>query len=132
MVVGTPEKVTEHPTSHTGRYLKQVLEQHPPEVLWQVEWRFEGGLGGVGEGRGRTGSGLGGCLIGSGFLCGIGRDQNEIDEPKAHKTMRGFAAECSRIAEGLRDLGRCCLLLPQKTETLKAQIDNVNFNAKSA
>ena len=21
------------PTSHTGRYLKQVLEQHPPEVV---------------------------------------------------------------------------------------------------
>jgi len=25
--------VAEHPTSHTGRYLKQVLEQHPPEVV---------------------------------------------------------------------------------------------------
>mgnify|MGYP003859114499 FL=1 len=33
VVVGTPETVAEHPTSHTGRYLKQVLEQHPPEVL---------------------------------------------------------------------------------------------------
>jgi excinuclease ABC subunit A len=25
--------VAEHPTSHTGRYLKQVLEQHPPAPL---------------------------------------------------------------------------------------------------
>jgi len=25
--------VAEHPTSHTGRYLKQVLKQHPPEVV---------------------------------------------------------------------------------------------------
>ena len=33
VVVGTPETVAEHPTSHTGRYLKQVLEQHPPEVV---------------------------------------------------------------------------------------------------
>ena len=33
MVRGTPETVAEHPTSHTGRYLKQVLEQHPPEVV---------------------------------------------------------------------------------------------------
>ena len=33
VVVGNPETVAEHPTSHTGRYLKQVLEQHPPEVL---------------------------------------------------------------------------------------------------
>ncbi|MCT0224295.1 excinuclease ABC subunit UvrA [Synechococcus sp. CS-1328] len=30
VVCGTPEEVAEHPTSHTGRYLKQVLEQHPP------------------------------------------------------------------------------------------------------
>jgi excinuclease ABC subunit A len=30
---GTPEEVAEHPTSHTGRYLKQVLEQHPPVVV---------------------------------------------------------------------------------------------------
>ncbi len=30
---GTPEEVADHPTSHTGRYLKQVLEQHPPEVV---------------------------------------------------------------------------------------------------
>jgi excinuclease ABC subunit A len=33
VVTGTPEEVAEHPTSHTGRYLKQVLEQHPPEVV---------------------------------------------------------------------------------------------------
>jgi len=33
VVVGTPETVAEHPTSHTGRYLKQVLQQHPLEVL---------------------------------------------------------------------------------------------------
>ena len=33
VVVGTPETVAEHPTSHTGSYLKQVLEHHPPEVL---------------------------------------------------------------------------------------------------
>ena len=30
---GMPEQVAEHPTIHTGRYLKEVLEQHPPEVL---------------------------------------------------------------------------------------------------
>jgi len=30
VVTGTPEEVAAHPTSHTGRYLKQVLEQHPP------------------------------------------------------------------------------------------------------
>jgi excinuclease ABC subunit A len=33
VVVGTPETVAEHPTSHTGRYLGQVLEQHPPEPV---------------------------------------------------------------------------------------------------
>jgi len=33
VVVGTPETVAEHPTSHTGRYLKQVLKQHPPEAV---------------------------------------------------------------------------------------------------
>ena len=33
VVCGTPEEVAEHPTSHTGRYLRQVLEQHPPEVV---------------------------------------------------------------------------------------------------
>jgi excinuclease ABC subunit A len=30
VVSGTPEEVAEHPTSHTGRDLKQVLAQHPP------------------------------------------------------------------------------------------------------
>jgi excinuclease ABC subunit A len=33
VVYGTPEEVVEYPTSHTGRYLKQVLEQHPSEVV---------------------------------------------------------------------------------------------------
>ena len=33
VVVGTPEMAAEHPTSHTGSYLKQVLEQHPPEAV---------------------------------------------------------------------------------------------------
>ena len=51
VVEGTPETVAEHSTSHTGRYLKQVLEQHPPEVLL-VEWWSEGGVGGEGEGLG--------------------------------------------------------------------------------
>ncbi|MFZ9282776.1 MAG: hypothetical protein ACO24U_08810, partial [Prochlorococcaceae cyanobacterium] len=30
VVSGTPEQVAVHATSHTGRYLKQVLAQHPP------------------------------------------------------------------------------------------------------
>ena len=30
VVCGTPEEVAEHPTSHTGRYLRKALEQHPP------------------------------------------------------------------------------------------------------
>jgi len=33
VVTGTPEEVAEHPTSHTGRYLKQVLKQHPPQPM---------------------------------------------------------------------------------------------------
>jgi excinuclease ABC subunit A len=33
VVVGTPETVADHPDSHTGRYLRHVLEQHPPAVL---------------------------------------------------------------------------------------------------
>ena len=33
VVAGTPEEVAEHPTSHTGRYLKEVLKQHPPEAV---------------------------------------------------------------------------------------------------
>ena len=32
VVAGTPEEAAEHPTSHTGKYLKQVLAQHPPEL----------------------------------------------------------------------------------------------------
>jgi excinuclease ABC subunit A len=32
VVTGTPEEVAQHPTSHTARYLKKVLKQHPPEV----------------------------------------------------------------------------------------------------
>ncbi|MFM8661857.1 MAG: excinuclease ABC subunit UvrA, partial [Cyanobium sp.] len=30
VVCGTPEEVAAHPSSHTGRYLGQVLAQHPP------------------------------------------------------------------------------------------------------
>ena len=33
LVCGTPEEVAQHPTSHTGRYLAKVLEQHPAEIL---------------------------------------------------------------------------------------------------
>ena len=33
VVVGTPEEVAEHATSHTGRYLKEVLKQHPPQAV---------------------------------------------------------------------------------------------------
>ena len=33
VVADKPEELAEHPTSHTGRYLKQVLAQHPQEVL---------------------------------------------------------------------------------------------------
>jgi len=51
VVVGTPETVAEHPTSHTSKYLKQVLEQHPPEAV-AVLGLFTGGFGGVGEGVG--------------------------------------------------------------------------------
>ena len=32
LVTGTPEEVAQHPTSHTGRYLSRVLQQHPPEI----------------------------------------------------------------------------------------------------
>ncbi|MEW5858929.1 MAG: excinuclease ABC subunit UvrA [Cyanobacteriota bacterium] len=31
IAVGTPEKVAENPKSYTGQYLKQVLQQHPPQ-----------------------------------------------------------------------------------------------------
>ncbi|MFN9070025.1 MAG: excinuclease ABC subunit UvrA [Cyanobacteriota bacterium] len=33
VVTGTPEDVAAHPTSHTGRYLKHALAQHPPEKV---------------------------------------------------------------------------------------------------
>jgi excinuclease ABC subunit A len=33
VAVGTPEQVANHPHSHTGRYLKTVLAQHPPLEL---------------------------------------------------------------------------------------------------
>lgn len=33
VVTGTPEEVAAHPTSHTGRYLKQVLAQHPAQPV---------------------------------------------------------------------------------------------------
>ena len=32
LVTGTPEQVAQHGSSHTGRYLRHVLEQHPPQV----------------------------------------------------------------------------------------------------
>ncbi|TCD59067.1 excinuclease ABC subunit A [Synechococcus sp. BS56D] len=30
---GTPEEVAQHPSSHTGRYLRKVLEQHPAQEM---------------------------------------------------------------------------------------------------
>jgi excinuclease ABC subunit A len=33
VATGTPEALADHPTSHTGRYLRRVLEQHPPQPL---------------------------------------------------------------------------------------------------
>ena len=47
VVVGTPETVAEHPTSHTGRYLKQVLEQHPQfhmRPLWGNDSKSKNGV----------------------------------------------------------------------------------------
>lgn len=37
-VTSTPEEVAEHPTSNTGRYLKQALAQHPPsqKAGWEL------------------------------------------------------------------------------------------------
>jgi excinuclease ABC subunit A len=32
IVAGTPENVAQHPTSYTGKYLKQVMAQHLPVV----------------------------------------------------------------------------------------------------
>jgi excinuclease ABC subunit A len=36
LVTGTPEQVAQHESSHTGRYLSHVLEQHPPQVSAEV------------------------------------------------------------------------------------------------
>ena len=47
VVCATPEEVSEHLTSHTGKYLKQVLEQQQPK-----KWCSVGGVGGIGEGLG--------------------------------------------------------------------------------
>jgi excinuclease ABC subunit A len=33
VVCGTPEQVADHPTSHTGRYLRKVLAEHPPQPV---------------------------------------------------------------------------------------------------
>ena len=33
VAAGTPEELAAHPTSHTGRYLRQVLAQHPPQAV---------------------------------------------------------------------------------------------------
>ncbi len=33
VAMGTPEDLADHPTSHTGRYLRRVLEQHPPQPV---------------------------------------------------------------------------------------------------
>ncbi|MFN9645293.1 MAG: excinuclease ABC subunit UvrA [Cyanobacteriota bacterium] len=33
VVCGTPEEVADHPTSHTGRYLRKALDQHPPATV---------------------------------------------------------------------------------------------------
>jgi excinuclease ABC subunit A len=33
VVCGTPEEVAAHPTSHTGRYLRKALDQHPAAVV---------------------------------------------------------------------------------------------------
>ena len=59
VVTGTPDEVAEHPTSHTGRYLKQVLRSIRRR-WWQVEWWSESGVRGLGEGLGVAW--LGWCL----------------------------------------------------------------------
>jgi excinuclease ABC subunit A len=33
VVCGTPEELAAHPTSHTGRYLRKALAQHPPVLM---------------------------------------------------------------------------------------------------
>jgi excinuclease ABC subunit A len=42
---GSPETAAEHPTSHAGRNLKQLPEQHSPQSWPVVRW-FEGDGGG--------------------------------------------------------------------------------------
>ena len=37
VVTGTPEEVAQHKTSHTGRYLKEVLKQHPRQLIKSME-----------------------------------------------------------------------------------------------
>ncbi|MEJ6657182.1 MAG: hypothetical protein QNL17_00035, partial [Synechococcus sp. ChSW.bin.154] len=37
VVTGTPEEVARHETSYTGRYLKDVLKQHPPQLTQSIE-----------------------------------------------------------------------------------------------
>ena len=37
VVAGTPEEVALHETSYTGRYLKDVLKQHPPQLIQSIE-----------------------------------------------------------------------------------------------
>jgi excinuclease ABC subunit A len=37
VVTGTPETVAAHPTSYTGRYLKQVLAAHPPQAIASLD-----------------------------------------------------------------------------------------------
>jgi len=55
VLAGMPEEVAEHPTSHTGRYLNQVLEQHLAEAVVVCRWPWRG--------RGRAGGGVSGGLI---------------------------------------------------------------------
>ena len=33
----TPEELADHPTSHTGRYLRKVLAQHPPQPRLEAD-----------------------------------------------------------------------------------------------
>jgi len=37
IAAGTPEDVADHPSSYTGMYLKQVLEDHPPAIADDVD-----------------------------------------------------------------------------------------------
>jgi len=49
VVAGMPEEVAKYPTSHTGRYLKPELAQHPAVFVEVSGWCVGGG---VGEGLG--------------------------------------------------------------------------------